>query len=337
MSQTNIHGQAVRERRFHRPLGGSVWYFVALALILVGTFVAHMRLNGIFACPASEYGGNHYLGHCEATAYGDYDHGAIWFNLEPEARERAHGADVLFLGNSRMQFGFSAPALGRWFASYDRNYFLLGFSHSENLTFIGPAAERVAPTARAYVINADDFFASWRSGPGRDVMFGASVENRYRAKRAWQAAHRALCTRAPSLCGEAMAFYRQRDTGEWLVAGDVGPASGIERELPIDQAELDRALPIARSYLASLSVAPECIIFTYVPHREHKRAEAAALAQALGVRFVSPVIDGLTTFDTSHLDRSSAERFTRAFFEGAGPQLAACLDIEAPFPPVPAP
>ena len=75
-----------------------------------------MRGAGIFACPATAYGGNHYLGYCQGSAYGDYDHGAVWFGLEPGVREAAAAADVLFLGNSRMQFGFSAPALGQWFA-----------------------------------------------------------------------------------------------------------------------------------------------------------------------------------------------------------------------------
>ena len=34
-------------------------------------------------------------------SYGDYDHGAIWFGLEPAADAAAANAQVLFLGNSR--------------------------------------------------------------------------------------------------------------------------------------------------------------------------------------------------------------------------------------------
>src|SRR5262249_36528360 len=154
---------------------------------------------------------------------GDYDHGALWFALEPTARASAASADVLFLGNSRMQFGFSAPALGRWFADNGFRYYLLGFSHRENATFVGPLVQGLHAKRRAYVINLDSFFTGEETLPGRDVMRGADTRVRYVAKRNWQAFHRPICMRLPFLCGNAMSFYRQRETGEWRLEGSGGP------------------------------------------------------------------------------------------------------------------
>ena len=134
------HGVAgARALREAKPRSG-LYILVVLAAI-VGAFVFHMRQAGIFTCPATAYGGDRYLGYCQGTAYGDYDHGALWFGLEPGVREAAAAADVLFVGNSRMQFGFSAPALGRWFEGSGASYYLLGFSHNETAKFTAPLLE----------------------------------------------------------------------------------------------------------------------------------------------------------------------------------------------------
>src|SRR6185312_4390360 len=106
---------------------GPLLYTLAIFAVTAATFGFHLRRDGIFACTASLYEGDSYLGCCGGTAYGDYDHGAFWFDLEPDARHHAAAADVLFVGNSRLQFGFSAPALGHWFSANDLNYYLLGF------------------------------------------------------------------------------------------------------------------------------------------------------------------------------------------------------------------
>ena len=78
-------------------------------LVVVATFAAKLRTTGVFACPSS-YGDHAYLSDCNASNYGDYDHGAFWFGLEPSAQQAAGRAQVLFLGNSRIQFAMGTPA-----------------------------------------------------------------------------------------------------------------------------------------------------------------------------------------------------------------------------------
>ncbi len=302
-------------------------YFLAIFLVMVGSFGLHMRKSGIFACPADQYGGDHYLGHCEATAYGDYDHGAIWWGLEPKVRDAAGKADVLFLGSSRTTFGFSAPSLGHWFAGKDLNFYLLGFSHFENMTFEGSLVQGLHSRARAYVINIDGFFTDSETGPGGEVMHGgSSARSRYLGKQAWQGVHRTLCGWKPQLCGNAIAFYRQRETGEWIHTGSQNAfPSGVESAAPENPVAIAYAKPRAEKFLASLGVGHDCIVLTYIPAKTSERATASALAATLGYDLVSPQVAGLRTFDGSHLDPPSAELFTSAFLETAGPRLATCL------------
>lgn len=331
MSSTNSTGDGPSLWLRLKP--GPLVYVSVLVFVLFVSFFAHMRLNGVFACPADLYGGDHYLGHCESTAYGDYDHGAFWFGLEPEAVAYARSADVVFVGNSRMQFGFSAPSLGFWFASQDRTYYLLGFSHGETVNFLSPLLGELRPRARVYVVDADEFFTDFWSGPARDVLRGENTEARYRAKRVWQIVHRFVCGQEPRACGRAMAFYRQRETGAWRISGNaVGEPAPVDRERPLDEARVAQMRARATEFVASLNARPGCVIFTYVPPRESDRATVSALAATVGAPFVSPQVEGLRTFDGSHLDRPSAERFTRAFLQEAGPLLSRCLTDVEPSP-----
>jgi hypothetical protein len=308
-------------------------YILAILAAMVGAFAFHMREAGIFACPASAYGGNHYLGYCQGSAYGDYDHGALWFGLEPGVREAAAAADVLFVGNSRMQFGFSAPALGRWFADAGARYYLLGFSHNETAKFTQPLLAGLQPQARAYVISVDKFFFERESPPAGEVMHAPDVRARYAAKRAWQAPHRLICGALPVLCGNAISFYRQRDTGAWAYDGSAGIVSKrIESDRP-DYAGGDPKLMAVtaanarsfKAFLDGLGVPPGCVILTYVPSTENNRRLANAIAASLGLDLLAPQGEGLRTIDGSHLDRESAEIFTTDFLELAGPRLARCL------------
>ena len=63
-----------------------LYMLLVLAVALVGGAYS-LRKYGIFSCQASGYGSDRYLGYCGATSYGDYDHGAMWFGLEPVARD----------------------------------------------------------------------------------------------------------------------------------------------------------------------------------------------------------------------------------------------------------
>jgi len=305
-----------------------ILYIFSIAIVIIMTSAFSLRRDGIFACPASGYDGDYYLGYCQGRSYGDYDHGAFWFALEPTAREHAKAADILFVGNSRMQFGFSAPALDRWSAANAFKYYLLGFSHFEKATFIGPLLRDIKPTARVYVINLDDFFVDEETAPARDVMRGADTRARYVKKRTWQAFHQVVCSTLSFLCGWELTFYRRRETGEWQLRGSRGLVpSGVGLvDLPMASPNrVTREAVRAEQFIRSLGVERSCVILTYVPHKESERATAKALASALGFDLISPEIKGLGTFDGSHLDPESAERFVTIFLGMSGPRIRECL------------
>ena len=303
------------------------FYLLILVMALVGAYAFKLRTQGVFACPGAGYTSDNYLGYCNASAFGEYDHGAFWFGLEPAAQSAAARADVLFIGNSRMQFGFSAPATERWFAALGVRHYLLGFTFLENATFSAPLLEKLKPRARVYVINVDQFFTAEKTLPGTELTNADdTVRERYAEKRTWQNVHRALCGRVPKLCGNKIAFFRDRENGHWQMAGFVsgGP-------LPVADApsgtpeEWNRDAALARAFVARLPVAKGCVLLTLVPSPTTRRAEAQAIAAALGLPLLSPEVPGLQTVDDTHLSSASAQRWSAAFLDLAGAQIRQCL------------
>jgi hypothetical protein len=299
-------------------------YLAIVLAVLCMAFLAKVRVTGIFGCPAT-YRGMAYLSDCNTSSYGDYDHGAYWFGLEPEAMRATRRARVLFLGNSRIQFAMSSPFTLRWFSERSISFYTMGFSHYESVTFVEPVLDRVEPQARAYVINADRFFAEWLSPVSNRVVNQRDSRGRYEEKRFWQWLHRPVCSTFPVLCGNGFAVYRADANGMWMTAGAKPDARiGVADGPAADVEQWPHFIDVSNRFVGRLPVDRRCVVLTIVPYGKTKRAEAQAIAQALGTPFIAPSIEGLTTFDGSHLDSRSAALWSAAFLEAAGPELERC-------------
>jgi hypothetical protein len=301
-------------------------YIAIILAVILGSCAYGLRTNGIFSCQASGYGPDGYAAYCQATSYGDYDHGAFWFDLEPAARGAAEEAEVLFLGNSRMQFGFSTQATDDWFSSLSAPYYLLGFSHNGNHTFETPLLRELDPDANVYVLNIDLFFEQSESQPARTVMRDRGARARYEQKRMWQRFHKPICASLSAICGDEIAFFRSRATGSWLATGGNFEDKPVSYDENINQIMLETYTHAGKEFLPHLPADPGCVVATIVPHVETGIETARAIAAALGLDLVAPELDGLNTFDGLHLDPQSAERWSSAFIEAAAPGIRACLD-----------
>ncbi len=301
------------------------FYTLLVLAVVLGAGSYGVRKNGIFSCSASGYGSDGYLGYCGATSYGDYDHGAFWFGLEPAATAAAANAQVLFISNSRMQFGFSSKATDDWFSSLSVSYYLLGFTHTENYTFEAPLLRKLRPRAKVYVINIESFFERSETGPAKTVMRDESARTRYVEKRRWQRIHKAICKTFEAVCGNEVAVFRSRSTGAYLTTGGRFTSEPVSYVEDIDQSVVAASSALGNEFLPTLSVDRACTILTIVPKVKTGAGTAKAIAAALRLNLVAPRPTGLITFDHSHLDPESAQRWSAAFLEAAGPQIRKCL------------
>lgn len=303
----------------------AIAYLLIVVAAILGAYLYMLHGQSIFACPASGYSPDHYLAYCHADHYGDYDHGAFWFDLEPQVRESAQNAQVLFLGNSRLQFGFSSDATDHWFASNDATYYLMGFAYWENYLFERALLQRVQPKAGVYVINIDTFFDAKETPPAQIVMHDADATGRYHSKQVWQHIHAKVCWGLPFLCGSDQAFFRSRRTGGYVLKGGRVTHVPVSYEQGVDQKLAQDYIARASGFLADLPVDKQCVLLTMVPTVHTPVGTARVIAQSLGATLIAPEIEGLTTFDTSHMDRASAERWSKAFLDAAGPRINECL------------
>jgi hypothetical protein len=308
-----------------RTLGQPALYaaLVVGAMLVAGVY--GLRSEGIFACRADGYAGGRYLALCDVKSYGDYDHGAFWFGLELPSAALAEDAEVLFLGTSRMQLALSTDTVAAWFSAAPATYYLFGFSHSENTNFVAPLLERLRPRAKAYVINLDLFFSPLVTEPARVVMRDGGARGRYVQKRSWQRLHRAVCASIPRACRDEHAFFRTPETGAWVVAGGVNRPSATSFEDVVNDSVLQVYLSRSREFIAARPAPDHCIILTVVPTVRTPWGTLRSLADSLGLPFVAPRPDSLLTFDGSHLDGPSAQRWSSAFLAAAGPLIRRCI------------
>jgi hypothetical protein len=321
--------------------GGPVLYMLIVLCTMLVAFAYKLRTNGIFACEAGGYASDRYLAFCPASGYGDYEHGAFLFGLEPQVLTFAGNADVLFFGDSHVQHAFSTAATTQWFASAAARYYLMGFIFGENVTFADPLVREVKPKAKVVVLPVD-FFSRKETAPGGEVLHDSSAPFNYRLKRIWQFIHAATCGKLRAACGTAPAIFRSRETGAYeLNLSGVGArffnSAPVVYDHDINQERIAEYTMSARRFLSGLAIERDCIILTRVPTVRANAfvyassiETAGAVASALGLTLVAPELDGLQTFDGSHLDPPSSERWSKAFFEAAGQQMRKCLSPSGP-------
>jgi hypothetical protein len=132
---------------------------------------------------------------------------------------------------------------------------------------------------------------------------------------------------ADALCGDAYAIFRDSGTGFWSRYGKLtgAEAAPIATKTGSDVQSWPERAERARSFLSRLNIDRSCVVLTLVPSSVTPSDEAAYLANTLGLPLIAPARPDLMTFDGSHLDDASAERWSESFFEKADRTLDSCL------------
>ena len=301
-------------------------YLSLVLLTAVAGFGYRFRSDSIFACQASGYSADRYLAYCNGGHYADYEHGAFRFDLEPSLKTSIEEANVLFFGNSRLQIGFSAPETAKWFSAASIRYYFMGFIYFENVNFTESMLREYRPKASVYIINVDEFFVPTLTDVATTVLHDPAARRRYEIKKLWQGVHARVCQAVPRACANRFALFRSRSTGEYTVLGTGQEKSGtVSYDPAVDAEEVKSSIAIGKEFLTQFGEG-KCVILTMVPFAGTKIGDARAIAKGLGLKLVAPEIpDGLRMFDGVHLDAPSAERWSLAFLQAAGPVIQSCL------------
>jgi hypothetical protein len=296
---------------------------LAIPVLLIGE-------TAPIGCPVPEHPGQ-FLAFCRNGAYQDFEHGAFALGLRPDAVAAARRAPILFLGNSRVVLGFSTKATADAFAAAGLGYYLLGFGYGETDGFAATLLKDLALHPRAVIIDVDPFFDGKLGEPAqflRDHPARAALD--YRAKAAAAALFAAFCPARATFwpCGGAVALLRDDADGAWQMLGPGRETATVFAPGGGKPADPAPVIAEARRFLAGLDLPPECVMLTTVPtpQRPLTPETVQRIAAALGASWAEPRLDGLASFDNSHLTPDSAERWSAAFLAEAMPRLQHCAD-----------
>jgi hypothetical protein len=300
-------------------------YICIVLVTALASYAVWARTRSIFACPANGYTADRYIAYCAGANYGDYEHGAFWFNLE-HALDFASKADVLFLGTSRMEKAFSTAATADWFSAASARYYLMGFSYGEHVSFAEALLAKMHPQASVYVIDVEDFFDPILTPPAQTVLYDPKAPTRYQAKQFWQGVQQRVCKTIPKLCGSKGVTFRSRETGVYDMEGTPRDIVPVSFDDAVSHDSVDRDTAAAIDFLKRFTPG-KCVVLTLVPEVRTKVGEANAIAAALGLKLVTPDLpERLEMMDGHHLDGPSAERWSQAFFQAAGPEIQSCIE-----------
>jgi len=255
-----------------------------------------------------------YLASRGERALDDY---VIWNGFGP-TMAHAQAADILILGNSRMQFAFPSRVLRRFEARHGVSVFSMGLSFGEQYAFPLSVIRRFDLRPKLAIVNVDGFFRNGSSGMARQVIAdgwwgGAKVlweENvAARVRPVLTAVFPTFVARHPPHY-----FLRSSTHGAWLPRHW---RRGHRAVVPGEPQDVETWLPTAREFQQEMARRGTTIVLTCVPSGPPllwcTPELTEELASRLGAVAIIPDLPGLTTLDGSHLNLQSAKRFARAF------------------------
>jgi len=253
----------------------------------------------------------------------------------------ARRADILFIGDSRMPMGLRnediVPAAG----ALGLRVFSLACGHVERVPFALKLIRKhdLRPKV-VVVVGGPHMFRDMLSGPAEKAM----KLTRWRAWTQWIEADARwrlqswLHAWLPKIdwFGQPLTsswiLYRSTRTG-WLIPV-VEPSASYPIGFDREDASYAPSLPVARELAEELERRGAALILSLVPYGNTRTGHLPFLARELGVPVVLPSFDGLVTADGSHLARSSAESYAKAFWSQllALPEVREKLSLDGPAP-----
>jgi len=318
---------------------------VALRYLMLGALFVFATAPMLFIVEASRriapcnpqpYAANNFLGYCWDRRYADYEKGAYYLPMEPSALAAAKQAEIVFLGNSRMEYAFSNPVIERFSEQGGHRIYTLGFA-GEGYQFAQRLIERHDLRPRVLIVNLDgaDFFYQPAMPDALKLISRPLPEwAEYSMKKAGQLIQRNVC-KTPSwissrLCGADDTLYRSIETGFWQFSHRSNYVDRFSTAVQTDMPDFwimhrDEILLKARRFAEKMQARGSCVIFTTVPTERWWPEVVKDQAAAASVPLITSSLGDLRTFDHSHLGPASSERFSSEFLEKLQPYIDRCL------------
>jgi hypothetical protein len=318
-----------------RPVQGSKLYvlllmaFVLSSLVGSVTYWARGQERPFATCNPEGADDSNFVAGCTSHLFGDYEHGALFFGLEPEAIAHLRRAQVLVLGNSSAMFAFSTRATEDAFRELGARFYVMGFGYGELSRFPLAMIRKYDLRPQAIIINADPFFGD--STHFQNVVNGeVGTYFRYRLQKYFQRAQKMLCTRPSSgdfFCSKERTIYRSIADGRWELEKYVTNPNRfpVVAGPDVQLGDFANRRKVARSFREQIRLADKCIVITNVPTDAPTSEFAKSVAADINATYLASPFDGYHTIDHIHLAREDAERWSTEFLGRVMNTLRDCV------------
>ena len=252
----------------------------------------------------------------------------LYYGLDHESLSNLMQADVLFLGNSRLQFACKRRVLQPFFERHSLKYFVLGFGNNEPVTLPLDIIRHFNLHPKLIVINADSFFTTGLSKWGERIVREGEWPGIKRVIEGqcsfWSQRYVHSCIPKWSAWEDVrkskqpLVVFRSRDNGEWLLQWSHSAApAGRPFDCSLnDNTSLDLdSMSAVDTYKEEIRSRGAKTVLTLIPSPRMGAINAAATAARLAAPLLLPQADGLQSVDSSHLDEASAERVINQILE----------------------
>ncbi len=238
-----------------------------------------------------------------------------------ESIANARNADVLFIGNSRMPLGLRGEFLLPRARKLGISLFSLGMGHSEGVIFALDLIRRhdLRPKVVVAVGGAHIFSGNYSAVGSQAIRMSRwdAVKNRLEAVLWWNVQFR-LHRVVPKIGFLRHRFepgyihYRSSRTGWWNTVLEWDGTYKIK--MGEGQQNHERFLPLAEELKNELAQRDSLLVLSIVPYGRYSPDHLPYFSRRLGVPYVFPEVEGLSTADGSHLNLDSARRYSKAFW-----------------------
>ncbi len=235
----------------------------------------------------------------------------------------ARQADILFVGDSRMQMGLREDVIVAEAAKLGLRVFSLACGHAERMRFMLKVIRKNDLRPKVVVaVGGEHIWTDGVSGPAARTMAQTrwdAWKDWIEARAAWSAqvmvhSHLPRIDFFDQKLISGWVVYRSAATGWWrpLLQPSGKYPIGFPKE---DRGGYEHLLPLAREVEKELDGRGAQLILSIVPYSDTRSRYLPYLASELGVPSVVPNFDGILTSDASHLEPESAQRYSRAFWK----------------------
>lgn len=231
--------------------------------------------------------------------------------------EHARDADILIIGNSRAQLGFSEKVMVAEAEKQGLRIFNLAVGHADSAHFARDLLNRHDLRPRILIANGGPFFFGNKySNWAQEVVNMSRWEAHktfFEYSLAWQLESR-LHHYLPYLSyfersRYPWTHYRSPQTGWWRNTRI--PRARYPIRPGVEAKNYARSLPVAQALKSELDSRGTLLILTIMPYRKVQTGHLPYLSRELGVPYILSPFDDLETADSSHLTPDSAELISK--------------------------